>query len=142
MLLFCSFTINNQSAYPDVPTESMALMIGCCSAFYLASAFLTYKWLYFMVGNVISTLLIIYYYVGEFSLSMYSLAPSLIICSITCCSVAYFVELHDKKEFLDKKKIERLQNDLKKVLQQLPEGVMIFERFEPDNIKLCNDQFI
>ena len=117
-------------------------MIGCCSAFYLASAFLTYKWLYFMVGNVISTLLIIYYYVGEFSLSMYSLAPSLIICSITCCSVAYFVELHDKKEFLDKKKIERLQNDLKKVLQQLPEGVMIFERFEPDNIKLCNDQFI
>ena len=117
MLFFVSFTINDQSAFPDVPTESMALMIGCCSAFYLASAFLTYKWLYFMVGNFVSTLLIIYFYVNQFGLSMYSLAPSLIISSVTCCSVAYFVELHDKKEFLDKKKIERLQNDLKKVLQ-------------------------
>ena len=108
MLLFCSFTINDQTAFPDGPTESMALMIGCCSAFYLASAFLTYQWIYFMVGNVTSTILIIFYFVNEFGLSMYSLAPSLIISSITCCSVAYFVELHDKKQFLDKMKIKGL----------------------------------
>ena len=139
---FCMFMINGKSAYPDVATESMALMIGCQSAFYLAAAFLTYKWLYFAFGNAILTLLIILYYVQEFGLRLYSLAPSMIISSITCCAVAYFVELHDKKKFLDRIKIEGLQNDLNMIVQHFPEGVMIFERSAPDNVKLYNDQFV
>lgn len=106
MLLFCSFTINDHSAYPNLSSESMALMIGCSSAFYLASAFLTYKWLYFLIGNLVSTLLILFYFVEELGLSYYSLGPSLLISSFTCCLVAYFVELNDKKEFLDRKRIE------------------------------------
>ena len=131
--------INDASAYPEVASESMALMIGFCSALYLAAAFLTYRWLFFLFGNVFSTILVIIYFVREFNLSMFSLAPSLVISSVTCCSVAYFVECQDKLQFLDKKRIEGMQQDLKKVVQHLPEGVMIFETAEPDNVKLFND---
>lgn len=142
VFMFCSFVSNEASVYGDKTTESMALMVGYNSAVYLASAFLTYQWYYFTVGNVISTMIVIYYYCVNFNLSLNKLAPSLIISCIASSIVSYYVELWDKKEFLEMKKTEQLQNDLKKVLQVLPEGVMIYQRFDNPHIKLWNNEFV
>lgn len=61
---------------------------------------------------------------------------------LACVFVAYHVELTDKTEFLEMKQTEYLQKDLKKVLQVLPEGVIIYQRFENQHIKLWNNEFL
>ena len=66
----------------------------------------------------------------------------MIISCIVSTIVSYYVEYYDKKEFLEMKQTEQLQQDLKKVLQVLPEGVMIYKRFENPHIKLWNNEFI
>lgn len=65
---YCSFVSNESSLYMDQYTESTALIIGYIASSNLSSAFLIHEWLYFSIGNIISTLLIVYYYVANFGL--------------------------------------------------------------------------
>ena len=56
---FCTFVTNEPSLYNNSGTESMALMIGYQSLLYLAAAFLPYQWIYFLIGNTISNILVL-----------------------------------------------------------------------------------
>ena len=68
------------------------------------------------------------------------MAPALLFLTIACGLNAFFVERHQKQQFLEMKQIDVLQKDLKKVLQVLPEGVMIYKRFGNPHIKLWNNE--
>ena len=54
---------------------------------------------------------------------------------------SFFLELKDKKEFLDIIKTDLMQSDLQKILTVLPEGVLIFKRFRNPYIIYWNNQF-
>lgn len=59
---------------------------------------------------------------------------------ISCGMNSFFLELKDKKEFLDIIKTDLMQSDLQKVLTVLPEGVLIFKRFKNPHIIYWNKQ--
>ena len=59
---------------------------------------------------------------------------------ISCGMNSFFLELKDKKEFLDIIKTDLMQADLQKVLTVLPEGVLIFKRFRNPHIIYWNKQ--
>lgn len=139
---FCTFVTNEPSLYNNSGTESMALMIGYQSLLYLAAAFLPYQWIYFLIGNTISNALVLQYYVVNFGVILEKIIPSIVISLAASVVVSYYVEYQDKKEFLEMKQAECLQNDMKKVLQVLPEGVMIYKRFDNPHIKLWNNEFM
>ena len=52
------------------------------------------------------------------------------------------MEFKEKEEFLEKLNNEQLKHDLKKVLDVLPEGVMIYKRHGERHIKLWNDELL
>lgn len=53
---------------------------------------------------------------------------------------SFYVEQKDKQEYLEKRQTQVLQRDLNKVLQVLPEGVLIYKRFGNPHIKLWNQE--
>jgi hypothetical protein len=59
---------------------------------------------------------------------------------ISCALNSFFLEMKDKKEFLDIIKTDLMQSDLQKVLNVLPEGVLIFKRFRNPYIIYWNQQ--
>ena len=142
VVMFCTLTLNDASLYADLLTDSAAITIGYTSASYLASFFLAYQWIYFAMGHLMTTCIAVYYYVNCFGMMLHTLVPSFLMSSFACISIAYYTELLDKKEFLEKERIKTMKRDLNKVLKSMPEGVMIFERYNIDKIKLWNDSFL
>lgn len=67
-------------------------------------------------------------------------APALFVLTFTCAINSYYVELKGKVVFLEIQQNEILQKDLKKVIQVLPEGVMIYKRYGDNHIKLWNKE--
>jgi hypothetical protein len=65
----------------------------------------------------------------------------MILTVISCGMNSYFLELKDKKEFLDIVKTDLMQSDLQKILTALPDGVLIFKRFRNPYIIYWNNQF-
>ena len=58
----------------------------------------------------------------------------------SCAFNTYFLELKEKKEFFGINQNRMLQKDLKRVLQVMPEGLMVFKRFGNPHIKLWNKE--
>ena len=73
---------------------------------------------------------------------MSQMLPIFLFLTISCSFNAYHVEMNEKSEFLEKIQNEILQKDLKKVLQVLPEGVMIFKKEGNRHIKLWNNELV
>jgi hypothetical protein len=60
---------------------------------------------------------------------------------ISCGMNSFFLEMKDKKEFLDIIKTDLMQSDLQKILTVLPEGILIFKRFRNPFIIYWNEHF-
>lgn len=94
------------------------------------------------MGHLLTTCIAVYYYVNCFGMCLHTIAPSFTFNMLACISIAYYTELLDRKEFLETKRSQTMQKDLNKVIKLMPEGVMIFERYNLENLKLWNDQFM
>jgi c-di-AMP phosphodiesterase-like protein len=57
------------------------------------------------------------------------LYPCLLLHLFVCLHIAFTFETKDKQEFLEKKQSEDLQKDLKSVLEELPEGIIISTKY-------------
>lgn len=77
---------------------------------------------------MLATIAMVHYYTNGLRHSFSRIAPAFLLLTISCGFNSYQVEKNEKKMFLEKIQNEILQKDLKKVLQVLPEGVMIFKR--------------
>jgi len=107
VFLFTTLTVIDKSFY-KLYSEIMAILIGYISANFLASAFLTYGWFYFAIGNMMTATFVCHQCHYNFKLEFFKLGPSLLMMTITCCIIAYFSEYKDKMEFLEMKQTEIL----------------------------------
>ena len=88
-----------------------------------------------------STGLVTYFYSTGLQYDFIKIFPGMLAMTFATTLNSYFIEMKDKQQFLEKRQIEVLQRDLKKVLQVLPEGVMIYKRFgNHPHIKLWNNE--
>lgn len=136
---FSSFVMNEKELYMEA-VDPCLLMIGYISISFLSSCFLSINWETSSFFHIFSSILILKYFEAEFNYRKSKLGPTLLLLVVSCTLVAFTVEFKDKKEFIEKKKSERLQKDLKKILNNLPEGVIISTRSENAEILLSNVQ--
>jgi hypothetical protein len=59
----------------------------------------------------------------------YRLFPCLLLHLLICTHIAFIFETTEKQEFIDKKKNEEMQKDLKNVLEVIPEGIIISTKY-------------
>lgn len=69
--------------------------------------------------------LVCQYFGDHFGYNKLQLSAVLALHIVSCSLMSFTFEIKDKKEFIERCKNERLQNDLKLVLNQIPEGVIV-----------------
>ena len=137
---FASFAINEPSLYLK-KSDHLSLITGFVSISYLTSQFLSVNWIVTFIGQTIGTVIATYYFVDGFGYKLEKIVFGMALTVISCCLNSFFLEMKDKKEFLDVIKTDLMQSDLQKILTVLPEGVLIFKRFRNPFIIYWNDHF-
>lgn len=139
ILSFASFVFNPASAYKS-NTDHLALLVGFIAITYLSSTFVQTNWQYTCAGQALAMILVIYYYVTKLNYEFLAFFPGMILLVFSGSFTSYHVEMKDKLEYLEKIHTQVLKRDLKKVLQKLPEGVLIYKRFGNPHVKLWNQE--
>ena len=135
-----SFILNDPEIYET--SSHITVLASFVANNFLVAIFISLNFVYYMFGISMTTMATIYYSVHSLKYTYLDIAPIFVLISIICVYTAYQIELKDKKEFLDMKQTEVYQKDLKKVLQVLPEGVMVCQRFGNPHIKLWNRELV
>ena len=135
-----TFILNDPEIYET--SSHITVLASFVANNFLAAIFISLSFQHYAFGISITTMATIYYAVHSLKYNYWDIAPIFTLISIICVFTAYQIELKDKKEFLDMKQTEVYQKDLKKVLQVLPEGVMVCQRFGNPHIKLWNRELL
>ena len=140
MSTFITFILHEPEVFP-LCAEHLALMIGFIGLSFMASTFLSASWIHTTLAQAMCSAIVLHFYGnGGLKHNPARIAPALAVACIGCGFNSYFVELNEKKEFLENLHNSNLQRDLKKVLQTLPEAVMIYKKHENPHIKLWNKE--
>ena len=98
------------------------------------------NWICTVIGQFVATVIATNFFVNGFGYQFDKIIFGMGLTVISCGMNSFFLELKDKKEFLDIIKTDLMQSDLQKVLTVLPEGVLIFKRFRNPHIIYWNKQ--
>ena len=90
-------------------SEHISLIIGYISVAYLASTFVSSKWIISSIGQSISSVIVTYYYSNHFDCELVIILPAMTLVVLTCFCYSYNIELKEKQQFLDQKLSEALQ---------------------------------
>ena len=93
-----------------------------------------------MVGHLLANVIATHFFVQGFGYKLDKLVMGMGLMVVACSMNTFFLELKDKKEFLDIVKTDLMMSDLQKVLTVLPEGIFIFKRFRNPYIIYWNNQ--
>ena len=107
-LSYTSFVFNSPEIYSRT-SEQISLMIGYVSVAYLASTFVSSKWIISSIGQSISSVIVTYYYSTHFDCELVIILPAMTLVVLTCFCYSYTIELKEKQQFLDQKLSEALQ---------------------------------
>ena len=121
---YTSFIFNEGSLYLE-KDDPLLLMLGFVASQFLSSCVLSINFETTAIFQLIANILAAKFYSDEFGYNVLRMYPTMILlyyCSIMVC---FNYEMKDKAEFLEKKKNIELQQDLRKILKEFPEAVII-----------------
>ena len=124
VISFVAFVLNDAQEYTDV-ADHITLMVGFVAMSCISATYLNDRWIYTVSGQCIASAVVLVHFNSVFGYNGDKLAPSLLLLVITSGFLSYSNELKDKLEFLESIKNKQLQMDLEKVIEVLPEGVLI-----------------
>ena len=94
-LSFASFVLHGPEIYSR-RSEHISLMIGYISVAYLASTFVSSKWIIGSIGHTFSSFIVTYYYCSHFDYDIIIILPAMMLVIVSCCCNSYHVELKEK----------------------------------------------
>lgn len=100
VISFSSFVINDSNLYLK-KSDHLSLLTGFVSISYLTSQFLSINWIYTVIGQTIATVIVTMYFVNGFGYQLDKIIFGMGLTVISCAMNSFFLELKDKKEFLD-----------------------------------------
>jgi hypothetical protein len=137
IMTFATFIFNPGCMY-NPQYDPMLLMIGYVSISYISCCFLSLNWEVSTQYHAFSTILVTIYYQQHFEIPFNKLFPAMLLLVGTCSLISFQTEKISKKEFIHRMHSINLEKDLKKVLNTLPEGVIISTREKQSRILLNN----
>lgn len=111
VLSFVSFAMNDPKLFLK-QSDHLALLTGFVSISYLTSQFLSINWILTVIGQLLATVITTMYFVNGFGYQLDKIIFGMGLTVISCGMNSFFLELKDKKEFLDIIKTDLMQSDL------------------------------
>ena len=99
-LSYASFVLNSTEIYSR-RSEHISLIIGYISLVYLASTFVSSKWIISSIGQMLSTIIVTHYYSYHFDYEPVIILPAMTLIVLTSICYSYTIELKEKQQFLD-----------------------------------------
>ena len=115
-LTFASFVLINPSLFGQ--TQHLSLIIGFISISYLASIFVSSSWLWTILGNFLSTLIVGRYFTKYLGYNTRQIIPAFALHVLSCTCVSYYVELRQKQNYLAVQAQKGLREELADLKRQ------------------------
>jgi c-di-AMP phosphodiesterase-like protein len=117
----------------------MANMMGLILYSTTAAVFVNMSWILTSFISFLSFVGSTWFYIYGLEYTMSLLLPAFAMCWLMITVIAYYCEKKFKSEYLLLKHNERMHYDLRKVLENLPEGVLLFNP-QTKNIVIGNNE--
>jgi hypothetical protein len=111
VISFVSFSFLDPKLYPH-QSEHLALITGFVSISYLTTQFLSINWIFTVLGQLLATGAAIDFFVKGLGYRFDKIGFGMCLTVLASGMNCYFLELKDKKEFLDMINTDLMQSDL------------------------------
>ena len=112
IITFSSFVLNNPSIYNKL-SDHLGLLTGYIAISYLSSTFLNMSWYWTFLGQIISTLMVVLFFVFGLKYELTQIAFGLGMHAVFIGFNSYFHERNLKNEFIKTSNMEMSRYQLK-----------------------------
>ena len=126
MTSYLTYCFNDPATF--TPVSALANMMGLHIYLFTAVALMNINWLVTTFSAIFACSISIYYYCHLLKYPFEAIGVSLILTMSVVVYTSYFCEKKFKLEFLQLKHNEQMHSDIRNVLENLPEGILLFKQ--------------